>query len=30
MSTPFANWQLQGKVTHTIIDGAIVYQNDQA
>ncbi len=27
-STPFANWQMQGKVSHTIIDGVLVYQID--
>ncbi len=27
-NTPFADWELQGKVTHTLLDGDIVYQKD--
>ena len=26
-NTPFADWELQGKVTHTLLDGKIVYQS---
>ena len=25
-NTPFADWELQGKVTHTLLDGKLVYQ----
>lgn len=26
--TPFADWELQGKVTHTLLDGKVIYQLD--
>ena len=26
-NTPFSSWELQGKVTHTLLDGKIVYQS---
>ena len=26
--TPFDGWQMQGRVTHTIVNGDIVYQYD--
>ena len=26
-NTPFLNWELKGRVTHTLVDGRIVYEN---